>query len=135
MKLKDILDMEEYLAKRCYCPGEIYSGDGFFYQIFEAESECKVIGERKDEKYNFISVISTPVGEKAKPQILIIWRNEDLTTIEDIVRYDATENNIKLVKEIIAKKIEKGSFDEYENGSTAKALKEVFSIVDAIMID
>jgi hypothetical protein len=29
MKLKDILDMEEYLKNRCYCPGEIYSADGY----------------------------------------------------------------------------------------------------------
>ena len=135
MKLKDILDMEKYLAERCYCPGEIYSDDGFFFQIFEGDSECKIIGERKDEKLNFISVISTPVGENAKPQILAIFRNNELTKIEDIVRYDATENNIKLVKKIVAKKVDKGSFDEYEKGSTAKALKEVFSIADAIMID
>ena len=29
MKLKDILNMEEYLKNECYCPGEIYSVDGF----------------------------------------------------------------------------------------------------------
>ena len=127
--------MEEYLANRCYCAGEIYSGDGFFYQTFSAESECKVIGERKDSKYNFIAVISTPTGENQRAQILIFWRNESLTMIEDAIRYDATENNIKLVKEIIACKKDRGSFDEYEKGSTAKALKEVFSIADAIMID
>lgn len=135
MKLKDILDMEEYLENRCYCPGEIYSGDGFFFQIFKSDSDCKIIGERNDDKYNFIAVISTPSGENQKAQILIIWRNKELTMIEDAIRYDATENNIKLVKEIIAGKKDKGDFDEYEKGSTAKALKEVFSIADAIMID
>lgn len=138
MKLNDILDMEEYLKNRCYCPGEIYSDGGFFYQIFEATSECKVIGERNDNTHNFIAVISKPKSfnqKEAKAQILVIFRSKDLTMVEDCVRYDATENNIKLVKEIIAGKKDKGNFDEYEKGSTVKALEEIFSIADAIMID
>ena len=138
MELKDILDMEEYLENRCYCPGEIYSDDGFFCQIFEATSECKVIGERNDNIYNFIAVISKPKSfknEEPEAQILIIFRNKDLTMIEDSVRYDATNNNIKLVKEIIEGKKDKGNFDEYEKGANAKSLKEIFNIADAIMID
>lgn len=138
MKLKDILDMEEYLKNRCYCPGEIYSNDGFFYQIFEATSECKVIGERNDSIHNFIAVISKPKSfsnKEAEAQILVIFRNKDLTMIEDCVRYDATDNNIKLVKEIIVGKKDKGAFDESEKDSTAKSLNEIFSIADAIMID
>lgn len=138
MELKDILDMEEYLKNRCYCPGEIYSADGFFYQIFEATSECKVVGERNDNTHNFIAVISTPKSfndKETKAQIIVIFRSKDLTMVEDCVRYDATNNNIKLVKEIIACKKDRGNFDEYEKGSTAKSLKEIFSIADAIMID
>ncbi len=138
MKLKDILDMEEYLKSRCYCPGEIYSDDGFFYQMFEATSECKVIGERNDSVHNFMAVISTPKSfndKEADAQIIIIFRNKELTMVSDCVRYDATDNNIKLVKEIIACKKDRGDFDEYEKGSTAKSLKEIFSIADAIMID
>lgn len=138
MQLKDILDMKEYLENRCYCPGEIYSDDGFFYQIFDATSECKVIGERNDSIHNFIAIISKPKSfnnKEAKAQILIIFRNKDLTMVEDCVRYDATDNNIKLVKEIIADKKNKGDFDEYEKGSTVKSLKEIFSIADAIMLD
>ena len=138
MKLKDILDMEEYLENRCYCPGEIYSDDGFFCQIFEATSECKLIGERNDNIHNFMAVILKPKSfndKESEAQILIIFRNKDLTMIEDCVRYDATDNNIKLVKEIIAGKKDKGNFDEYEKGSKAKSLKEIFGIADAIIID
>ena len=55
----------------------------------------------------------------------------------DALRYEATENNIKITKDILTNGINgrKFSFDEYEEGSTAKALKEVISFADAIMID
>ena len=55
----------------------------------------------------------------------------------DALRYDATENNIRVTKDILANGINgrEFSFDEYEKGSTAKALEEVLSFADAIMID
>ena len=55
----------------------------------------------------------------------------------DSLRYDATENNIKITKDILTNGINerKFSFDEYEKGSSAKALEEVLSFADAIMID
>lgn len=134
MKLKDILDMGEYLQNRCYCPGEIYSDDGFGYQIFKEESDCELIGET-DKPYNFIAVVCASVFDNAQPQVLIIFRNNEKTAITNIVRYDATENNIKLVKEFINGRVEKADFDEYNPGETARSVKEILSIADAIMID
>ena len=58
----------------------------------------------------------------------------------DALRYDATENNIELTKIFLQKgitylKSTGKKFDEYEPGATARSLKEILSIADAIMID
>lgn len=134
MKLKEILDMETYLKERCYCPGEIYSSDGFFFQIFDANEECKMLGEVKNDKYNFIAVISKSTSENADPSILALWRNDECNEITDSTRFDATENNIKLIKEFINGRTNPGKFDEFEEGATQKSLQEIFGMVDAIMI-
>jgi hypothetical protein len=135
-KLKDILDMEDYLKKRCYCPGEIYSSDGFFFQIFSAETECKYLGEKlEDNKVNdFIAVISISEHKNAKPQILVFYRDNKHTKIEDAVRFDATENNIKLILKIIEGKIHEGCFDEFEEGSVVESLNRIMEVAAAIMI-
>ena len=136
-QLKDILDMEYYLQNECYCPGEIYSFDGFFYQIFDKEDECEYIGEVGKEcvltnfDYSLIAVVCQQADKK--PKLLMICHKDN--KIGDIVRVDATENNIKLIKEIIKNNKSNLKWNEYEEGSTAKALKEVMSIADAIMID
>lgn len=135
MKLKDILNMEDYLKNECYCPGEIYSVDGFFYQIFKAEYECKEIG-RIDKNDNYFSkipcifVISQSMQESN--QILIIMHQYN--KIIDIIRFDATENNIKLIKEVIENNSTNLKFNEYEKGKTEKALEEIFKLADAVMI-
>lgn len=133
-KLKEILDMEDYLETRCYCPGEIYSFDGFFYQIFDGEDECKYLGTGKEHAlYGYYPTIFVIATHEDNTQILMIADNKG--RIEDICRCDATENNIKLVKELIKNGSSSLKFDEYEKGATAKGLKEIFSIADAIMID
>lgn len=123
-KLKDILDMENYLNNKCYCKGEIYSDDGFFFMTFNKEDKCKFLGEHK----NFISVL-------CEDQILVFWKSEDNKTIQDAIRYDATENNIKLVKEILLGKIEKGIFDIFPSNTEKQSLEKIMSIADAIMIN
>lgn len=43
--LKDVhTDLERYLYQDCYCPGEIYDASGFFFDIYEPEDECFVLG-------------------------------------------------------------------------------------------
>ena len=136
-KLKDILDMEYYLEHECYCPGEIYSFDGFFFMIFDKEDECEYIGEIGKEcvltnnDYSLIAVISQ--HEDARPQLLMICHKDN--KIGDIVRVDATENNIKLIKEIIKNNKSDLRWDEFVKGSTEKGLREIMSMADAIMID
>lgn len=136
MKLYDILDMEYYLKNECYCPGEIYSIDGFFYQIFRASSECKEIG-RFDNNNNYFSkipcifVISQSID--ASNQILIIMHKND--KIEDIIRFDATENNIKLIKEVLKNGKTDLKFDEYKDTKTKESLEKIINMCDAIIVD
>lgn len=137
-KLKDINDMERYLREDCYCPGEIYSFDGFFFQVFDKEDKCEYIGKRGKDcvltngNYELLCVIAQ---NKNDTQLLMICIDEETQKIGDIVRVDATENNIKLVKEIIEKNQTDLKWDEYEKGSTAKGLKEIMKYADAILID
>ena len=136
-KLKDILDMEYYLEHECYCPGEIYSFDGFFFMMFDKEDECEYIGEIGKEciltnnDYSLMAVISQ--HEDERPQLLMICHKAN--KIGDIVRVDATENNIKLIKEIIKNNKTDLKWDEFVKGSTEKGLREIMSMADAIMID
>ena len=116
--------------------GEIYSVGGFFYQIFKPEFEYEEIGkcELADNylsKFPFIAVISKSTYDVVQ-LLLIIHNNEKII---DIVRFDATENNIRLLKEVIKNNKTELKFDEYEKGKTVKSLKEILNIADAIIID
>ena len=137
MKIKDLhQDVERYLNHDCYCPHEVYSFDGFGYQLFYEDQECEKLGENKNDNNLVIGCVAYPGNdEKIKPQIVLFFVEDDKCV--DALRYDATENNIKITKDILTNGINgrNFSFDEYEKGSTAKALKEVLSFADAIMID
>lgn len=138
MKLKEILNMEHYLAKECYCPGEIYSADGFFYRIFDKEDECTMLGKQEKENkftkegYSFISVVAQHKEES--PQVLMILYETGKDKIADIIRFDATENNIKYVKEVIETGTSDLKWDHYNKEEKIKSLKEIMSIADAICI-
>lgn len=137
MKIKDLhKDVERYLNHDCYCPHEIYSFDGFGYQLFYEDQECEKLGENKNDNSLTIGCLAYPENNKKnKPQIVLFFIEDDKCV--NALRYDATENNIKITKDILTNGINgrKFSFDEYEKGGTAKALKKVLSFVDAIMID
>lgn len=124
MKLKDILDMPEYLENRCYCPGEIYELNGFFYEIYNGDEECYKIGENED-------VIAVICGN----QILYIYKSDDKKTVEDITRVDATENNITIIKQIIAHKKPEGKLDRFKGDNTEQAFEHLMSLADVIIID
>lgn len=130
MKIKDLhKDIERYLEQDCYCPNEIYSFDGFFYELFHAEDECIKLGERKE----FIICLET--NKTTCNQVLMFFKSEDEEKIIDALRFDATENNLKIVKEhlLVDEKIGRYSFNEFEKDSTKNSLKEIFNIVNAIM--
>lgn len=132
MTIKDLhKDIERYLSEDCYCPNEIYSFDGFFYMIFEAEDECILLGERKE------FIICLEKRTTKNNQVLIFFKSEDGEKIIDAVRFDATDNNLNIVKEhlLVDEVIGTYNFNEYKEGETAKALKEILSIADAVSIN
>lgn len=139
-KLGDIPDMERYLREDCYCPGEIYSIDGFFYQMFDAESKCKVIAESEGR----IAVVAKSYDfkyktddESAMPQAILFWRDDQdyPGRIVSAKRVDATESNIGILRTIVeGGKPDGRKIDEFEPGSTAMALNDVMSIADFVMV-
>ena len=132
MKLKDIADMKEYLENRCYCPGEIYDMTGLFYQVFSAETECRLLceGERGAVHGKFVIA---KAKDEWNPQIIYIEITDN--KVDDCVRIDATDHNITQVIHFLQCGIEKMSFDEFPSTETQKSLDEVFKYADAIMMN
>lgn len=140
MKIKDLHpDIERYLLHDCYCPHEVYSFDGFGYQLFYEDQECEKLGEAHLEDTECVVCIANPFNEERKePQIVVFWLEGD--KCYDALRYDATENNIEMTKIFLEKgiaylKSTGKKFDEFRPGSTAKSLKQILSIADAVIID
>lgn len=131
MKLRDVhSDAERYLAEDCYCPGEIYDVSGFFYQVFKADEECKFVaeGESRNSELFIICVI-------CRNQLLNFWINQDEDKVVSAERYDATENNINVMKKFISGQDTEGlKLDEFEEGSTVKALEDVLKYTDFVIV-
>lgn len=140
MKIKELhKDIERYLLNDCYCPHEIYSFDGFFYTLFYEDQECEKIGEKFEDNRGVVGCIAHPGNnEESKPQVVLFVIVND--KVDDAITFDATDNNVELAKIFIEKgneglKASGKKFDEYENGATAKSLKEILSIADAVIIN
>ena len=76
--------------------------------------------------------MATSIHTDARPQIIYIEIEDD--KVHSCVRIDATENNISQIMQFMRGEIEKMVFDEYKETDTVKALNEILSIADAIMI-
>ena len=131
MRLKEIKGVEHYLKNDCYCPNEIYSSDGFFYQIFKPEEDCKYLGV--NESHHMVI---------CKDQLILFYiHKDDNNKIVDSIRYDATKNNIEMAVAIVNGKnvkeyIEQGrKLDKFKDNSTERDLKQILNMADAIMID
>lgn len=135
MKLKDIhADIERYLKEDCYCPNEVYSVDGFFYQIVYADAECELLGKyisnEIDDAYliDDVYLVATENSEK-EPILLNIWCNDK--RVVSMERYELTENNIKGMKNFW----ENGTmFTLSEMQELKKDVAKIMSISDAIMV-
>lgn len=109
--LKDIHpDIERYLEEDCYCPGEIYDSGGFCYQLFYAETVCKVIFQNE-----FRCAVIAKSGPTSEPQIIIFWYDDgqNYNKIIEARRMDVTENNIQVAKEIVELKNQIHHSNEY----------------------
>lgn len=138
MKLKDVhSDMERYLYEDCYCPYEVYSFDGIFYEIFEPSYECRVVVE-SDSRVAVVSACKS-FGTQSqknvddKPEILLFWKDD--TKITDVIRMDATDNNLELVKLYVHGDDMQGrKFDCYDKDEVVRSLKQVFDLCDGIVV-
>lgn len=126
MMLKDIYDMTEYLAERCYCPGEIYDISGFFYQVFSPDDECTLLCNGKHKGCDVVAVI-------CKDQILAFWVEDN--KIISAERYDATENNVSEITSLLIGKKSKITLDEFEKGKMQKSVSELLQLADAVLVD
>lgn len=120
-------DIERYLQEDCYCPNEIYGTDGFGYRLHYKEDECYKFLETDD----FIACITEFSFHKKSnyPMMLLFFKEED--RIVDAVEYDATENNIKGLKNYV-KTGEKFTENHFSK-DWDKGLKEILSMSDAII--
>ena len=136
MKIKELHnDIERYLKKDCYCPHEIYSFDGFCYQLFYEDQECEKIGEIHNEKNDMVACIAHPENdEKYRAQIVVFMLKGD--KCYDAIRYDATKNNLEITKDFITNGINgrKFKFDAYNKGDMAKSIKEIMSLCNGVVI-
>lgn len=141
MKIKELhKDIERYLLNDCYCPHEVYSFDGFCYQLFYEDQECEKIGDKYEGNCGVVACVAHPFNEVGPhPQVVLFTIRDD--KVIDAIRYDATENNIKMTK-IFIEKGNKGldecgmKFNEFEPGATAKSLKEILSLSNGlVMVD
>ena len=130
MILKDIHDdMERYLKHDCYCPGEIYDVSGFFFQVFKADEECKELYRGID----FRNPEDTVITVVCMNQLINFWVNGD--RIMEAERYDATENNIRIMPFAISGALSTGDkLDEFKPGETKKNLDEILAVADAVLI-
>lgn len=140
MILKEIhKDMSRYLKEDCYCPNEIYSPDGFFFQYFYEDEECELLGDVKESNLIYCIVEKTKNHGHAILEIKL-----DGDKILDVVRYDATENNIEIVAYLIKNGFKetfiwmdenKKNINGFKDGDPYKAIKEVLELFDFTMTE
>lgn len=136
MKFREVhKDMERYLEEDCYCPGEIYEVNGFFYLVFTVEDECRLI-ERSEDMTAVIATTQSGGQDLPKPQAIIFWHDEGDGRIIDAQRVDATENNVEILRTIVqGGKPDGRKIDEFEPGSLEKQVKKVLNLADIVMVD
>lgn len=131
MILKDVhKDVERYLAEDCYCPNEVYSVDGFFYQLVFADASCVVIGTFLSNGGQ-VTLVITASGEKHDHLILLnIWHtSERVTSME---RYEYSEHNLDQILRYFKGEISKVRLSEEEE--LEKSVSDMLKHADAIMI-
>ena len=131
MILKDVhKDVERYLAEDCYCPNEVYSVDGFFYQLVFADAECEVIGTYPSGEGQVTLVITASGKKHDHPILLNIWHTaEQVTSME---RYDYSEHNLDQILRYFKGEISKVRLSEEEE--LGKSVSDMLKYADAIMI-
>ena len=131
MKLKELVsDIERYFKEDCYCPNEVYSVDGFFFQLVFADAECEKLGEYDYENSHVILVSTFSGSEYDNPILMTIWVDgEKVTTCE---RYELTENNISEIKGVLEGKNEIAHLSEHKK--VKGELDKILAMCDAVSV-
>lgn len=135
MKLRDVHpDIARYLAQDCYCPGEVYDPDGFFFTVYSPNDECEPI--RLSSERSAVIVLTACGKELKLPKALIFWHDEKpFDRIVDAQQVDATENNVGIIALVVDGADPDGrTIDEFAPGATAEAMGKVLSIADCVMV-
>lgn len=132
MKLNEVhKDIERYFAEDCYCPHEVYSVDGFCYQLVFGDAECKVVGNYKTKDCEDVTFVITASGkEHDYPILLNIWHTDEKVT--SMERYDYSEENLKNIVKYWEGKIETVPLTEADKLN--KTVTEILGIADAIIV-
>lgn len=128
-------DMGRYLQEDCYCPGEIYGVDGFFFHVFTVDDECRLI-ERSEDRTAVVATTQRGGEDLKRPQAIMFWHDEGDGRIIDAQRVDATENNVGILRSIVrGEKPDGRKIDEFEPGSLERQVAKVLDLADAVIID
>lgn len=129
--------MERYLKFDCYCPNEIYDMSGFFYQLFDPNDNCCLLGVSKGGNNKYFIDGYSGIYVISNKQIIEFSLEHETDKICGAVRMDATENNIKIFKEIIGTgKVPSGAkLDKFEDNHSDKALKKILGMCDCVIMD
>ena len=134
MRLRDIHpDVERYFAEDCYCPNEVYSVDGFCYQLVFADAECTVLGSYQNMRNSdeIITFVATASGKNHDHPILLnIWHTD--TKVTYMERYEYSDDNVKNIAAFL--RGEAKSVTLTESDALMKSVAEILQHADAIMV-
>lgn len=129
-------DLERYLREDCYCPGEIYEPNGFFFQVFDANEPCRLLGRAIGDHNKYWNKGYDGIYVICRKSLLEFTVKTDSDTVVDSVKMDATPNNVQIFQAIIqtGKAPKEAKLDTFKSGDTEEALKEVMRMADAIIV-
>ena len=133
MKLNEVhKDIERYFAEDCYCPHEVYSVDGFCYQLVFGDAECKVIGTypSKEDGEEITFVITASGKNHDHPILLNIWHTAEKVT--GMERYEYSDENLKNIVSLLKGEISR--FTLTEDDDLKKSVAEILSVADAFIV-
>lgn len=101
MKLGDAgrRNMEQWLAEKAYCPGEIYCANGIGYRLFDANDTAYKFAERQLVTGDALEYLYIPDRESVVMVRFVPENKEGITGVLNAVHCDATEHNIRLLFE------------------------------------
>jgi hypothetical protein len=104
---------------------------GFFFNCFKPDVECGLLAEGERGSIHGTFVLAKP-SQFNEDSLQIIYIEHANGIVDSCIRLDATENNKEQILKFLNGEIEKMHLDEYADTKTDEALREVFSLADAI---